>query len=56
MKYDWVVGGLGVGTDTDTGGQGWGTQRLDFTLTFYLLKVCDKFPVKYNRMTDCVGL
>lgn len=43
-----------VGTEIGMGG---GTQRrLDFTLTFYLIRVCDKFPFKYNHITDCVGL
>lgn len=47
--------GAAVGTDIDTGDRDGRTQRrLDFTLTLYLLRVCDKFPVKYNHMTDSV--
>lgn len=54
MKYDWVVGGWGRNRQT-LGTRDRGTQRrLDFALTLYLLRVCDKFPVEYYHMTDSV--
>lgn len=54
MKYDWMVVGWGRSSQTLGTRDGETQRRLDFSLTLYLLRVCDKFPVEYNGMTDSV--